>query len=40
MSADVFFWYVLPFLLAAAAFGWVFYDRSKNPGRDHLHPGE
>lgn len=36
MTVGVFFWYVLPFVIAAAAFGWLAYDR----GRNHLHPGE
>jgi hypothetical protein len=39
MTVDVFFWYVLPFIIAAAAFGWVAYDRSKDKDR-HLRPGE
>jgi len=38
MTYDVFFWYVLPFLLAAGVFGWLLYDRFKNA--DRLRPGE
>jgi hypothetical protein len=37
MTVDIFFWYVLPLAIAAAAFGWVAYDRSKDR---RLHPGE
>lgn len=38
MTYEVFFWYVLPFVLAAGVYGWVLYDRAKE--RTHLHPGE
>lgn len=38
MTVEVFFWYVLPLVIAAGAFGWVAYDRSKS--RHRLHPGE
>jgi hypothetical protein len=38
MTVDIFFWYVLPLAIAAVAFGWVAYDRSKD--RQRLHPGE
>jgi hypothetical protein len=36
---NVFFWYVLPWLIAGAAFGWIAYDRYVSRNR-HLHPGE
>ena len=36
MTLSVFFWYILPLIVAAVAFGWIRYDRS----RDRLHPGE
>lgn len=39
MNGEIFFWYVFPLIVAAAAFGWVLYDRSTTK-RDHLHPGE
>jgi hypothetical protein len=39
MTAGIFFWYVLPLIIAAAAFAWTRYDRSKKH-RHHLHPGE
>jgi hypothetical protein len=38
MTVEIFFWYVLPLVIAAGAFGWLAYDRSQK--RDHLHPGE
>jgi hypothetical protein len=38
MAVDVFFWYVLPLAIAAGAFGWIAYDRSRD--RQRLHPGE
>lgn len=38
MTSGFFFWYVLPFILAAGVFGWLAYDKYVN--RDHLHPGE
>jgi hypothetical protein len=37
MSGAVFFWYVLPYVIAAGVFGWLIYDRHK---RSNLHPGE
>jgi hypothetical protein len=41
MSYDAFFWYVLPWLIAVAAFGWGVYDRyNVGRSRQHLHPGE
>ena len=36
MSADIFFWYVFPLIVAALAFGWILYDKRK----DRIHPGE
>jgi hypothetical protein len=38
MTVEVFFWYILPLAIAAAAFGWIAFDRSRN--RQRLHPGE
>lgn len=38
MTYEIFFWYVLPFIGAAAVYGWVIYDRSKDNHR--MHPGE
>lgn len=38
MTFDIFFWYVLPWIIAVGAFGWIAYDRSKE--RNRLHPGE
>ncbi len=36
MTPDIFFWYVLPLIIAACAFGWIIYDRrARGP-----HPGE
>ena len=37
MTVDVFFWYILPFVIAAGALGWIAYDRRKG---GNLHPGE
>lgn len=39
MTGEVFFWYVLPYLLAAAAFGWLLYDR-RHKNNHRMHPGE
>lgn len=39
MTFDVFFWYVFPLIVAAAAFGWIAYDKYVGH-RDRLHPGE
>jgi hypothetical protein len=38
MTVEVFFWYILPLAIAAAAFGWIAFDRSRS--RQRLHPGE
>jgi hypothetical protein len=45
MTPSIFFWYVLPFIIAAAAFGWMAYDYYvASPRREraekHPHPGE
>lgn len=37
MTYDVFFWYVFPFVVGIAAFGWIAYDKRKTR---HPHPGE
>jgi hypothetical protein len=37
MTFEIFFWYVFPLIVGAAAFGWIAYDRRKD---HHLHPGE
>lgn len=39
MTSDIFFWYVLPWIVAAGAFGWIAYDRHLQR-RNHLHTGE
>lgn len=36
MTSDIFFWYVLPWLVTAAVLGWIAYDRR----RHRVHPGE
>lgn len=38
MTFDIFFWYVFPWIVAMAAFGWIAYDRYVK--HDKLHPGE
>lgn len=40
MTFDVFFWYVLPLIVAAGAFGWIAYDRHVRRDDHHLRPGE
>lgn len=42
MTANDFFWYVLPWIITAVAFGWLGYDRWIRPKHKHhrLHPGE
>jgi len=30
MTSEVFFWYVFPLIVAAAAFGWLWYDKHYN----------
>lgn len=38
MTIEVFFWYVLPFLIGAGALGWMVYDSRR--ARQNPHPGE
>jgi len=38
MSTGVFFWYVLPLIIAAAGFAWLRFDKARGDRR--LHPGE
>lgn len=37
MTANVFFWYILPLIIAAGGLGWIAYDRRKG---GTLHPCE
>jgi hypothetical protein len=37
MTANIFFWYVFPLIVAAGAFGWIAYDRH-NSRNNHMHP--
>jgi hypothetical protein len=38
MTVEFFFWYVLPFIIAAVGFGWLVYDHRRDKQRPH--PGE
>lgn len=38
MNAAVFFWYILPLIIAGAGYAWLRYDKARQDHR--LHPGE
>jgi hypothetical protein len=39
-SASVFFWFILPFLIAAAGWGIVLFNDWNDRRHNRLHPGE
>lgn len=38
MTLEIFFWYVLPYIIGAAGLGWILFDRWREKHRQH--PGE
>jgi len=40
MTGDIFFWYVLPFIIVAVGGAWLLYDSRHSPPKDTTHPGE